>query len=244
MREWCDRERVAVWAYCLMSNHVHLIAVPETESGLARAIGEAHRRYTRAINFREGWRGYLFQGRFASCPVDERSLMAAVRYVELNPVRAEMVEHAWDYRWSSAAAHVAGEDDRLVTVRPMLERVADWREYLGQELSAAELRALRRHNRTGRHWETTDSLPGWSRQPAADSGPRSPDREVRGNTSKSAGWEIFYCVPGNPRVPGNPPEIPMRGCLPDVRRTAGSGEKWGHDKPCGADARSSPLRPL
>ena len=76
--------------------------------------------------------------------------MAAVRYVELNPVRAEMVQNAWDYRWSSAAAHVTGEDDRLVRVRPMLERVADWREYLGQELSAAELRALRRHNRAGR----------------------------------------------------------------------------------------------
>ena len=82
--------------------------------------------------------------------MDERYLMAAVRYIELNPVRAEMVEHAWDYRRSSAAAHMAGEDDRLVTVRPMLERVADWREYLGQELSTAELRALRRHNRTGR----------------------------------------------------------------------------------------------
>jgi putative transposase len=64
MRDWCDREGVAVWAYCLMSNHVHLVAVPETESGLARAIGEAHRRYTRAVNFREGWRGYLFQGGF------------------------------------------------------------------------------------------------------------------------------------------------------------------------------------
>jgi len=150
MRDWCDREHVSVWAYCLMSNHVHLIAVPETESGLARGIGEAHRRYTRAINFREGWRGYLFQGRFASCPMDERYLMAAVRYVELNPVRAEMVQNAWDYRWSSAAAHVVGKDDQLVQVRPMLERVADWREYLGQEPSAAELRALRRHNRTGR----------------------------------------------------------------------------------------------
>jgi len=79
MREWCDREAVAVWAYCLMPNHVHLVVVPETETGLARAIGEAHRRYTRAVNFREGWRGYLMQGRFASCPMDEDYLLAAVR---------------------------------------------------------------------------------------------------------------------------------------------------------------------
>ena len=82
--------------------------------------------------------------------MDERYLMAAVRYVELNPVRAEMVQNAWDYPWSSAAAHMQGKDDRLVQVEPMLERVANWREYLAQELSAAELRALRRHNRTGR----------------------------------------------------------------------------------------------
>ncbi len=150
LRDWCDREGVSVWAYCLMSNHVHLVAVPETEAGLARAIGEAHRRYTRSINFRQGWRGYLFQGRFASCPMDERYLLAAVRYVELNPVRAQMVESAWDYPWSSAAAHMHGKDDQLVKVKPMLERVADWREYLGRPTDPAELKALRRHNRTGR----------------------------------------------------------------------------------------------
>lgn len=150
LRGWCDREGVSVWAYCLMSNHVHLVAVPETEAGLARAIGEAHRRYTRAVNFRQGWRGYLFQGRFASCPMDERYLLAAVRYVELNPVRAQLVESVWDYPWSSATAHVQGKDDRLVKVRPMLERVADWRQYLGQDVDPVELKALRRHNRTGR----------------------------------------------------------------------------------------------
>jgi putative transposase len=150
MREWCDKERVAVWAYCLMPNHVHLVAVPETEAGLARAIGEAHRRYTRRVNFREKWRGYLWQGRFASCPMDEHYLLAAVRYIERNPVRAGLAKRAWEYRWSSAAAHLQGEDDVLVRVRPMLERVADWREYLGLEPTASEGEALRLHNRTGR----------------------------------------------------------------------------------------------
>src|SRR4030042_6340136 len=73
MAQWCDRCKVNVWAYCLMPNHVHLIAVPDSENGLRRAIGEAHRRYTRRINFREGWRGHLWQGRFGSFPMGEKS---------------------------------------------------------------------------------------------------------------------------------------------------------------------------
>ena len=68
------------WAYCLMNNHVHLIAVPKDEKGLAKGIGETHRKYTKYINTREKWRGYLWQGRFMSCPLDEKHLYAAVRY--------------------------------------------------------------------------------------------------------------------------------------------------------------------
>lgn len=114
MGEWCRRCRVDVWAHCLMPNHVHLIAVPSTEDGFRRAIGEAHRRYTRRVNFREGWRGHLWQGRFASYPLDEAHLVAAARYVEQNPVKAGLAERAWGYPWSSAAAHVVGENDTLV----------------------------------------------------------------------------------------------------------------------------------
>ena len=88
MAERCDECDVAVWAYCLLPNHVHLIAVPAEADSLRRAVGEAHRRYTRYVNFREGWRGHLWQGRFASFVMDERYLLAAARYVEMNPVRA------------------------------------------------------------------------------------------------------------------------------------------------------------
>ena len=76
MAEWCAKLNVQIWAYCLMPNHVHLIVVPESKEGLARAIGEAHRRYTRRINFREECRGHLWQERFASFPMDERYLLA------------------------------------------------------------------------------------------------------------------------------------------------------------------------
>jgi putative transposase len=87
MGEWCTNCGVEVWACCLMPNHVHLIVVPELEESLRRAVGEAHLRQTRMVNFRQRWRGHFWQGRFGSYAMDERYLVAAVRYVELNPVR-------------------------------------------------------------------------------------------------------------------------------------------------------------
>jgi putative transposase len=150
MAEWCREEGVEIWSYCLMPNHVHLIAVPKTEDGLRRAIGEAHRRYTRRINFREQWRGYLWQGRFASFIMDEPYLLAAARYVELNPVRAKLVARARDWPWSSAKAHLSGRDDRLVKVAPLLAMVGDWKGFLRTATAEEEIRDLREHGRTGR----------------------------------------------------------------------------------------------
>jgi putative transposase len=149
MADWCRERGVQVWAYCLMPNHIHLIAVPQSEDGLARAIGEAHRRYTRRVNFREKWRGYLWQGRFASFVTDEPHLLAAARYVELNPVRAGLVLNAEDWRWSSARSHLLGRDDRLVRVAPLLAMIADWRGFLNSAIPEEQLRDLREHGRTG-----------------------------------------------------------------------------------------------
>ena len=129
-------------AWCLMDNHVHLLLVPERADGLRATLGEAHRRYTRAINFREGWRGHLFQARFASYPMDDAHLMAAVRYVERNPVAAGMVERAEDWRWSSARSHVAGmraADDPLTDVAALGRHVRNWRAMLRHGLDAGEL---------------------------------------------------------------------------------------------------------
>ena len=130
MRDWCARAGVEIWAYCLMTNHVHLVAVPESEAALARAIGEAHRRYTAEINRREGWTGHLWQGRFASFAMDDAYALRAACHVELIPVAATMTRRAEEYAWSSARAHVAGRDDGLVRVAPLLERVEDWRAFL------------------------------------------------------------------------------------------------------------------
>ena len=150
MAEWCGRCGVAVWAYCLMPNHVHLITVPRSADGLRRAIGEAHRRYTRRVNFREGWRGHLWQGRFVSFVMDEAYLLACARYVERNPVRAGLCRRPQDYPWSSAAAHLSGKDDILVQVGPLLELVPNWAKHLSSEPDEETVRQLRLHEATGR----------------------------------------------------------------------------------------------
>ena len=148
-------------AWCLMDNHIHLILVPEHADGLRAALGEAHRRYTRAINFREGWRGFLFQGRFSSYPMDDAHLMAAVRYVEQNPVAADMVAQAQDWPWSSARSHLAGrraKGDPLTDVAALAAHVPNWRAMLRRGLAAggadaageAVLEAIEARLRTGR----------------------------------------------------------------------------------------------
>jgi putative transposase len=150
MSHWCRELGVEIWAYCLMPNHVHLIAVPRTEDGLCEAIGEAHRRYTRRVNFREGWRGHLWQGRFASFVMDESYLLAVARYVELNPVRAKLAAGPSAYRWSSARAHLKGKDDPLVKVSPLLKVAGNWRRLLTGAVREEELKLFRSPERTGR----------------------------------------------------------------------------------------------
>jgi len=154
----CRKAGTEVWAYCLMSNHVHLILVPSTEDGLRAALSEAHRQYTRHINFREGCRGHLWQERFHSFAMDENHLLSAVRYVELNPVHAGMVTSASDYAWSSARAHLSGNDDKLVKVQPMLERVENWHAYLESGLDESTKDIFRLHGRTGRPLGDDDFL--------------------------------------------------------------------------------------
>jgi putative transposase len=133
-----------------MPNHVHLIAVPTTADGLRRAIGEAHRRYTRRIKFREKWRGYPWQGRFASFIMDDSYLLAAARYIELNPVRAKLTSNSKQWPWSSAGARLSGRDDCLVKVAPLLAMIGDWNVFLKSAIHEEELQKLREHRRTGR----------------------------------------------------------------------------------------------
>jgi len=176
LREQGRRFDLHYIAWCLMANHVHLIAVPGQETSLAKGIGEAHRRYTRRINAHKEWRGFLFQGRFFSCPLEESHAVAAVRYALRNPVRAGLVEHAWDYAWSSARWMVgAAHADPLAEPSPMLHDVDDWRALLADDPTGTE--KIRRSTRTGRPLGSESFLSYVEEVTGRDLRPRRPGRK-------------------------------------------------------------------
>jgi len=183
LAERCRRAGVAVWAYCLMPNHVHLIMVPQSADGLAHAIGEAHRQYTGFVNARARWTGHLFQGRFASVVLDEAHLIAAARYVALNPVRARLVARAQDWAWSSARAHAKGRDDALVKVKPLVDRVGRGIDLIGIEPDLAMLVRLRAAETTGRPLGAAEFIDQLERRLGRALRPRRPGRKPRMDAS-------------------------------------------------------------
>lgn len=131
------RAKTEIWSYCLMPNHVHIIAVPSDADGLRRTFGDLHRRYTGYINARMRMTGHLWQGRFSSVAMDEAHLMRALRYVALNPVRARLVQQARDWRWSSTRALCDAAGDGVVSVAPALERAGDFTAFLNEAFDEA-----------------------------------------------------------------------------------------------------------
>jgi putative transposase len=148
LRHWSGQTGVKVWAYCLMPNHVHLILVPGHSSALATCMAETHRRYTASVNQREGWSGYLWQGRFSSTPMDERHAIAAARYLAFNPVRARLVARPEDWPYSSARAHLGLTDDGLT--KPDGFGAPDWIGLLRSDARLELARRLQLYTRTGR----------------------------------------------------------------------------------------------
>lgn len=145
------RARTEIWSYCLMPNHVHIVLVPHDEDGLRRTFGDLHRRYTGYINARMRTTGHLWQGRFSSVAMDEAHLVAALRYVALNPVRARLVQRATDWEWSSTRALCEAVDDGVVAVAPALERVGDFTAFLDETFDEAfTYAALRKAESIGR----------------------------------------------------------------------------------------------
>ncbi|MGL5114765.1 MAG: transposase [Beijerinckiaceae bacterium] len=138
--ERCAANSVACWAWCFLPDRVHLILSPATEDGLARAVGEAHRRYTAFVNIRARRTGNLFKGRFTSLVMDEANALRTVQTLAFAPVRSRLAAYPELWRWSSVKAHLSGESDGLVDVRPMLDRRPRFRAFI--DLSIAEQRAL------------------------------------------------------------------------------------------------------
>jgi putative transposase len=151
LRRYAVKFDMRIWAYCLMPNHVHLIAVGAQRSSISKAIGNTHRAYSRCLNNTQEVTGHLWANRFYSTALDEPHLWAAVRYVELNPVRARIVGRAADYPWSSARAHADETVDRLLDPdRPFPGPVSDWAGWLATGLEQETAERLRKNTSTGR----------------------------------------------------------------------------------------------
>ena len=154
IRENIKEAGVRILAYCLMSNHVHFVVVPEREDSLAVLFGRANGRYAQAVNIRKGRCGHLWQARYHSCPMSGTHLWVGLRYVEMNPCRARMAEAAEEYRWSSAKVHLTGEKDgsRILDL-DFWEKaggVETWRELHSKEIPEEQALELRKCTYSGR----------------------------------------------------------------------------------------------
>jgi putative transposase len=152
LMEYSARHGLKIVAYCLMTNHIHLVCIPERAETFGSVFRPLDLRYTQHFNFSQGTSGRLWQGRPFSCALDDEHLFAAVRYVERNPVRARMVRKAEQYDWSSAAAHCGLRTDPLLSPLQGLVSVKteDWSAWLAEKDDEKMLATLRSRTRTGR----------------------------------------------------------------------------------------------
>ena len=163
------RSSMRILGYCLMTNHVHLIAAPEHEHSLARALRHAHAEYAQAFNRAGSRSGHLWQNRFFSCPLEGPHVEIALLYVDLNPVRAGLVAEPWDWPWSSARVHsVAGAADAVLDAA-WIQAIGGWdfdgwRSCLAQGLPEPECAELRRATHAGEPLGSKDFLASLERQ--------------------------------------------------------------------------------
>jgi putative transposase len=179
LRQYSELHGLSLLGYCLMSNHLHLIAVPYSMDALAQALKHAHGRYASYWNARQAATGHVWQGRYYSCPLDESHLWRALRYVELNPVRAAMVERAEMWRWSSAAAHCGiGSPDPILAMERWRRRwnEPEWIRFLAVTESQSDLRALRQCTHTGRPLGTPDFVAALEKSASRPLAPRRAGR--------------------------------------------------------------------
>jgi putative transposase len=189
LRQSVELHEIELMGYCLMSNHVHLVAIPNKANVLGLALKEAHGRYASYWNAMHSSSGHVWQGRYYSCPLDESHLWETLRYTELNPVRASMVANAESWGWSSAAAHCStAAPDSWLGMRLWRGRwsATNWREYLEAGESQATLAAIRHNTHTGRPLGSPDfmrAVEGQTKRRLA-SQKRGPKREAEPGKSQ------------------------------------------------------------
>ena len=150
MSHWCRKYAVEIWGYCLMPNHIHAVVIPSDESGLATHFRALHSGYAKYINASRGWKGHLWQERFFSAVMDETHTLCALRYVEMNPVRAGLCDRPEEWRWSSVHANLGDRSDGITDTNTTRKIVPDWRSYLNVPDSARVRDQLRKRTRDGR----------------------------------------------------------------------------------------------
>ena len=145
LTEYAQKHQVDILAYCLMTNHIHLLVKPRQSASLAKTMQGLNLKYTQFINHQYHRTGRIWAGRFYSCIIDaENYLWAVARYIEQNPLRAKMVRRAEDYPYSSAPAHILGQADEVLTeaLFPDEERI-DYIKFVRSAIPDKEMKFLR-----------------------------------------------------------------------------------------------------
>lgn len=190
LAEQAEAAGTQVLAYCLMPNHVHMILVPSDEDGLRRALAETHRRYSRLVHTRRSRVGQLWHERFHSFPLDPVWLLAAIRHIELNPLRSKFVRKARDWRWSSAKAHITKKDGELLRANSATRRVRDWSKFLSDGLEGLDLERVRSHVRTGRPLGSAEFVASLEKQLGRTLAPQRRGRKPKKSARGSAGGRL------------------------------------------------------
>ncbi len=147
--EWANKTKSDVWAYCLMTNHFHILISPNSTDGLGKCLHGVTFRYAQYFNMKYSRSGRLWQNRYFSCPVDkDEYLWAVVKYIEMNPVRAGIVMKPEMWNWSSASEHIKGEKDDKINLHKWLkEERGEYREFI---LDESNVNKIRKATSTGR----------------------------------------------------------------------------------------------
>ena len=151
LTEQCTRFHVSIYSFCLLPNQVHLLVEPQQSNLMARAIGEAHRRYTGYINKKKDWSGHLFQNRFFSYAMDEQYALRAARYIETLPVTLKLTDRPENYIWNSAKSRIKlNKPIDFLKNFQSFHIMNNWEDFLSRPMDKEEINKIQLHLQTGR----------------------------------------------------------------------------------------------